>query len=136
MLTNRSIPQAGVIPVIPYPDVPVATKWLCEAFGFTPRILMGSHRAQLNVGEAAVGLSEQLASSPQGKSSTLVRVASVDDHYEQACRHGVRILRDPADYPYGERQYQVEDFAGHLWTFSESIADVAPESWGGVAGVL
>jgi uncharacterized glyoxalase superfamily protein PhnB len=48
----------------------------------------------------------------------------------------VRILRPPTDYPYGERQYTVEDFAGHTWTFSQSIADVSPETWGGTSGQL
>jgi uncharacterized glyoxalase superfamily protein PhnB len=60
-----------------------------------------------------------------------VRVADVDWHYEQARQRGVRILRPPADYPYGERQYTAEDLGGHRWTFSQSIADVAPEDWGG-----
>jgi len=46
---------------------------------------------------------------------------------------GARILRPPADYPYGERQYTAEDLAGHRWTFSQTIADVAPEEWGGRA---
>jgi hypothetical protein len=32
--------------------------------------------------------------------------------------------------PFGERVYTVEDLAGHRWTFSQSIADVAPEQWG------
>jgi hypothetical protein len=39
-----------------------------------------------------------------------------------------------AHYPpseYGERQYQAEDLAGHRWTFSETLRDVAPEEWGG-----
>ena len=31
----------------------------------------------------------------------------------------------------GERGYTAEDLGGHRWTFSQSIADVAPESWGG-----
>jgi len=39
----------------------------------------------------------------------------------------------PADYPYGERQYTAEGLAGHCWTFSQSIADVAPEEWGGTS---
>ena len=38
---------------------------------------------------------------------------------------------EPADFPYGERQYTAEDPAGHQWTFSETLADVAPEEWGG-----
>ena len=40
---------------------------------------------------------------------------------------------EPTDFEYGERQYSVEDLAGHQWTFSETIADVAPEEWGGIS---
>ncbi len=32
---------------------------------------------------------------------------------------------------FGERQYTAEDLVGHLWTFSETLADMAPEEWGG-----
>jgi uncharacterized glyoxalase superfamily protein PhnB len=32
---------------------------------------------------------------------------------------------EPADVEYGERQYNAEDLAGHQWTFSETLADVA-----------
>jgi uncharacterized glyoxalase superfamily protein PhnB len=42
-----------------------------------------------------------------------------------------KILSPPADYPYGERQYSVEDLGGRRWTFSQSIADSDPASWGG-----
>jgi hypothetical protein len=38
---------------------------------------------------------------------------------------------EPTDFEYGERQYQAEDPAHHQWTFSETLADVAPEDWGG-----
>ena len=31
----------------------------------------------------------------------------------------------------GERQYTAEDPAGHQWTFSETLDDVAPEASGG-----
>jgi len=55
-------------------------------------------------------------------------------HHERAQERGARILEPPADYPYGERQYTAEDLAGRRWTFSESIADVAPEEWGGTSG--
>jgi hypothetical protein len=33
--------------------------------------------------------------------------------------------------PFGELQYTVEDLVGHQWTFSETVADMAPEEWGG-----
>lgn len=35
------------------------------------------------------------------------------------------------DHPYGERQYVAEDPGGHRWTFSQSLVDVDPASWGG-----
>ena len=65
----------------------------------------------------------------------LVRVEAADSHYEHARQHGARILQPPTDYPYGERQYTAEDFAGHRWSFSQSIADVAPEDWGGTSNI-
>jgi uncharacterized glyoxalase superfamily protein PhnB len=38
---------------------------------------------------------------------------------------------EPTDFEYGERQYAAQDPAGRQWTFSETLADVAPEEWGG-----
>jgi hypothetical protein len=34
---------------------------------------------------------------------------------------------------YGERRVGAEDVSDHRWTFSQSIADVAPEECGGEA---
>jgi uncharacterized glyoxalase superfamily protein PhnB len=43
------------------------------------------------------------------------------------------ILTEPTDHPYGERQYNAQDFYGHRWDFTETIADIAPEEWSGGA---
>lgn len=139
MLANRSIPRCTVIPELAYPDIGEAISWLHEAFGFSLRIRIGDHRAQLNVGDGAVILTEQFAGenpSVESNHSVMVRVADVDSHHQRSLRSGARILRPPADYPYGERQYSAEDLAGHRWTFSQSIADVAPEDWGGTPAEL
>jgi len=135
------MPRSEAIPVLENPDVGEAARWLCDAFGFTLRLLKGAHRAQLNVGTGAVVLVEQSSGPgrPGGRrhgESVLVRVDDVARHHKRARRHGARILRPPADYPYGERQYSVEDLAGHVWTFSQTIKDVAPETWGGTPGEL
>ncbi len=135
MLSNRSVPQSVVLPEFAYPDIGEAINHLVEAFGFTLRLRIADHRAQLNVGEGAVILIETTRSVSL-KSSVVVRVDDVDAHYECARRNGVHILREPTDYPYGERQYTAEDFAGHQWTFSQSIADVDPRDWGGTPGQL
>jgi uncharacterized glyoxalase superfamily protein PhnB len=133
MLANRSIPQCTVIPQLAYPDVRRAAAWLCDAFGFSVRIFIGDHRVQLNVGDGAMVVTEQKTPGPQRSSgiSVMVRVTDADAHHERARRHGAVILRPPEDYAYGERQYSAEDLNGYVWTFSESIADVEPEDWGG-----
>src|ERR1700732_5341435 len=137
MLSNRSIPECTVIPELAYPDIGKAFDWLCDAFGFTLRIRIANHRAQLNVGDGAVVLIELAEGSRvDAGHSVMVRVESVDRHCEHATQHGARVLRPPADYPYGERQYSVEDLAGHRWNFTQSIADVDPRVWGGTPGQL
>jgi len=139
MLANRSIPRSTVIPELAYPNIREAVDWLCDAFGFTLRLRIADHRAQLNVGDAAVVLTERGPAEPCHVSfahSVMVRVDDVNAHCARAVQHGGRILREPTDYPFGERQYTVEDCGGHHWTFSQSIADVAPEEWGGTAGHL
>ncbi|MBV9050137.1 MAG: hypothetical protein JOY58_17830 [Solirubrobacterales bacterium] len=35
---------------------------------------------------------------------------------------------------YGEQQCTAADTGGHLWTVSQSLADVAPEDWGQSCG--
>ena len=124
---NRSMPRSPVIPELVYPDVREAVTWLCEGFGFGERWTAGEHRAQLAVGDAAV----VVMTTTHG---VMVRVEDVDAHHARAERRGARILDPPTDFPYGERQYNAEDLAGDRWTFSQTIADVAPEDWGGRSG--
>jgi uncharacterized glyoxalase superfamily protein PhnB len=147
VLMNRSIPSSVVIPVLEYPDVREAVDWLCRMFGFVERLRIENHRAQLCFGEGAVIVVERQvahgAPCPEDSGSrplpadgfshsVMVRVADVDNHHEQAKQFGARIVNPPTDYPYGERQYSVEDLGGHQWTFSQTIADVDPSSWGGI----
>ena len=40
--TNRSLPEATVIPVLAYPDVVEATDWLCNASRSKVRLRIGS----------------------------------------------------------------------------------------------
>ncbi|HJT35139.1 MAG TPA: VOC family protein [Pirellulales bacterium] len=140
MLSNRSIPCATVIPVLAYPDVNQAATWLCDAFGFSVRLRIGTHRVQLNVGDGAVIVREQRPNEVDAVSglghSVTVRVADADAHCQQAKEHGARITQQPVTHPFGERQYNAEDFVGYSWTFSQSVADVHPAEWGGTAEQL
>jgi uncharacterized glyoxalase superfamily protein PhnB len=141
MIRNRSVPSAVVIPELAYEDVAQASDWLCVAFGFTERLRIGDHRAQLVFGAGAViltsgGRDQTDAGVANSTHSVLVRVDDADRHHERAVKAGARILRPPTDFSYGERQYSAEDLGGHLWTFSQSIADIDPASWGGTPGAI
>jgi uncharacterized glyoxalase superfamily protein PhnB len=135
--TNRSIPRSTVIPELAYADVTSAGDWLCAHFGFSVRLRIANHRAQLNVGDGAIVVTELRGQSGGDTAhGVMVRVEDVDAHYARTSQGGAQILRPPADHPYGERQYTAVDPGGHVWTFTQSIADVAPESWGGTPGLL
>lgn len=141
MKINRSIPAATVVPVLIYPDVREAVAWLGAAFGFVERVQIGEdHRSQLRVGDGAVIIGDVRGDRRpprpgEATHSVMVRVESVDAHRERAGANGARILMEPTTFEYGERQYTAEDPAGHQWTFSETIADVEPEAWGGITVV-
>jgi uncharacterized glyoxalase superfamily protein PhnB len=124
---NRSVPSVSVIPELPYADVREAAEWLCRAFGFRERLQIGDHRAQLVYADGAVIVIRGGA----GPSHLLVRVEDADAHRARAEAAGATIRSEPTDWPYGERQYSAEDPGGHIWTFSQSIADVDPADWGG-----
>jgi uncharacterized glyoxalase superfamily protein PhnB len=139
MKPNHSIPSATVIPVLIYPDVREAVAWLTAAFGFIERVRIGeNHRAQLKVGDGAVIIGDvrhdrRPPRRGEVTHSVSVRMENIDAHCERARAHGARTVDPLTDFPHGERQYMAEDFAGHQWTFSQTLADVAPEAWGGIS---
>ncbi len=138
MKPNRSIPESVVIPVLIYPDVREAVAWLTAAFGFVERVRIGeNHRSQLRFGDGAVIVGDvrhdrRPPRAGEVTHSVMVRVDDVVAHCDRARAHGAQILMEPIDFEYGERQYTAADPAGHQWTFSETLDDVAPEAWGGV----
>ena len=139
MIDNRSIPSATVVPVLVYPDVRAAVAWLTEAFGFAERVRIGEdHRSQMRIGDDGAVIVADVRREQQppqdGVTTHLlkVRVADVDAAFERAREHGARVVEEPIEHVYGERECTVEDLAGHRWQFTQTLRDVAPEEWGGV----
>jgi uncharacterized glyoxalase superfamily protein PhnB len=142
MLVNRSAPSARLVPVLIYEDVAKAIEWLCGAFGFTERLRAPDRsgritHAQLSMGEGAImlGASGSMFRPPRSaevNQYVIAHVEDIDRHFEQAKKFGARILQSPVNQPFGERQYTAEDPGGHRWTFSEHVADVAPQEWGAI----
>ena len=135
-MINRTMPSCTIIPVLAYTDVSKTITWLCEVFGFRLRWQAGNHRAQLAYGDGVIAITgaNTEESSTVQRYSLLVRVEDVMAHYQHAKSHGATIVATPEDFPYGERQYTAVDIDGYVWTFSQSITDLAPEDWGGKSG--
>jgi uncharacterized glyoxalase superfamily protein PhnB len=140
VLTNRSAPPVTVTPVLVYPDVRTAVAWLTRAFGFQECVRIGEdHRAQMRVGHdgavVVADLSGQHASPDKGRVTHVlkVRVPDVDAGFERARAAGAVVVEEPTTFPYGERSCMLEDLAGHRWELTQTVRDVPPEEWGGLA---
>ena len=141
MLISRTTGSASVVPELVYPDVEQAVAWLCDTFGFVELWRAGGHRARLAFGNGVIILADAGPrygrAAPEGgelrSHAEMVKDGNVDAHHVHALQRGARILSPPTDYPYGERQYSVADLAGHHWTFTQTIVDLAPEEWGGTS---
>ena len=130
MRFNRSVPPCPVIPVLIYPDPRVAADWLAKAFGFTVRLRIANHRIQMKAGDGCFTVAEGTV-APNNSHIVQVRIEDAQQHCERARQNGAIILTEPKKQPYGELQYNAQDFYGHRWDFTETTADVAPEDWSG-----
>lgn len=135
MRHNRSVPPCPLIAVLTYPDPGVAAEWLGKAFGFIVRLRIGNHRIQMLAGEGCFTIAEG-SLVPNHSIIVQVRIDNALAHCERARSAGARILTEPTDHFYGERQYNAEDFYGHRWDFTETLADIDPETWGGILGPM
>ena len=139
MMMNRLAPTATVVPILVYEDVGQAIQWLCRTFGFVERLRFERDgvvgHAQLAVAEGAIMLGREGGPyrAPHGNDVAAYVHVTVDDvqnHFDRAKAAGANIVKPPTEMPFGVRQYTARDHAGHWWTFSQNVADVAPEEWG------
>lgn len=136
---NRSAPDSAVIPVLYYPDVGEAVEWLTTVLPFTERLRNSENRRQLSHSNGAIvvtkpgGNADAAPSTQQspGAHSITLRVTGIDALFLRAKTAGARVLAEPADHMYGERQCSFLDPCGHPWTLSETIFDSDPADWGG-----
>jgi predicted enzyme related to lactoylglutathione lyase/uncharacterized glyoxalase superfamily protein PhnB len=138
MIQNRSVPTNTILPHVHYTDVPEAVGWLSRTFGFREHYRYGDpvSGAQVHLGDAWIMLKKAQAghASPAqlgyGTQSLTVFVDDVDGHFARVKKEGALIVEELHETEYGERQYGVEDLAGHHWLFSRHARDHNPEEWG------
>jgi uncharacterized glyoxalase superfamily protein PhnB len=121
---------ADIHPCLTYEDAPAAIAWLCQAFGFTRRLVVPADDGSVVHSELTLGTGVIMVSSPKpgserfgprhprgGPTSLSVYVADPDAHHRRAVAAGARIVQQPKDEEYGARGYAAEDPEGHRWYF-------------------
>jgi uncharacterized glyoxalase superfamily protein PhnB len=139
MLFNRSAPHARVVPVLIVADVRAAVDWYGRAWGFVEHVRIGEgHRAQLGLPGAVAAELIVAEVRPGRRVPTTERshqvMLKLDDVAAAASRAqqlGATVIDPPHDWEYGERQATIADPFGHHWVLTQTLADTAPESWGG-----
>ncbi len=113
-----------------YSNPNAAIKFLCEAFGFTRRLVVPGSDDRIEHSELSLGNAVVMVSSPKpewnrvgpkelaGGSQTLsIFVTDPDAHFNQAREAGAEIVQELKDEDYGSRGYMARDIEGHLWYF-------------------
>lgn len=121
-----------VIPTLRYSNASAAIDWICDAFGFTPHLIVedgngGVSHAQLSFGNGMIMLGPvrddefgRFQRPPEAEvvtQSPYIIVADIDDHYARAVAAGAAITVEIKDEDYGGRGYSCRDPQGHLWNF-------------------
>ena len=138
MPANPPANMPRVTPYLYYEDVAAALDWLARAFGLRERVRMpgpdgkiGHAEMELADGVVMMGRPGPDYKNPkrlgQVTQSLYVYVDDVDKHFRQAKEAGAKIVADPVDQFYGDRNYAADDPEGHRWYFAQHVRDVAPE---------
>ncbi len=120
-------------------DVRAAVAWYCEVFMFVEHVRIGDrHRSQIGLPDApaaelVVAEVRPGRRTPERERShqVMLKVEDVGAVVETAVSRGARLVEPPHDWEYGERQATVDDPFGHQWILNQTLADIAPEQWGG-----
>jgi len=127
-----------VTPYILYEDVEAALAFLAKAFGFKERMRIpmadgkvGHAEMELADGVVMMGCPGPDYRNPKrlGHKTQMVHVYvdDVDAHYAHAKAAGAKIIAEPTDQFYGDRNYRAQDPQGHEWCFAQHVKDVAAE---------
>ena len=123
-----------VIPSLRYKDASRAVKWLEEAFGFKPAMVVDGENGTIMHAELTYGPDGMVMlgtdrddpyGSHAGQGWMYVVVEDADAHYAQAKAAGAEIVRELEDQDYGSRDYGARDFEGNMWSFGTYRPEVS-----------
>ncbi len=140
----------GLSSAVCYVDPKKAFRWLEEAFGFEPLMVILDENdnlahSEMKYGDSVVMIGNEWSDdhrSPKslgGKNTQSVHVQlakgeDVDAHCERARKAGAEIIQEPSTQFYGDRTYRARDGEGHIWTFGVTVQKMTPAEWDAAAG--
>lgn len=140
----------GLSSAVSYVDPKAAFRWLEDAFGFEPLMVILDENenlmhSEMKYGDSIVMVGSEWSvdhKSPKslgGKTTQTVHVQlargeDIDAHCERARKAGAEIAQEPATQFYGDRTYRARDPEGHIWTFGVTVEEKTPEQWAEAAG--
>lgn len=139
----------GLSSALSYKDPKAAFRWLEEAFGFEPLMVILDNEGNLAHSEMTFGHcvvmigtewteKHRSPKSIDGVNTQTVHVQleeNLDSHCERARKAGAKILQEPQTQFYGDRTYRCTDPEGHIWTFGQTVQQMTPEEWDKAAGL-
>lgn len=141
----------GLSSAVSYVDPNAAFRWLEEAFGFEPLMVLLDENdkiahSEMSYGQDVVMIGAEWSDdhkspkSVSGKNTQSVHVQlardeDIDAHCERARKAGADIIMAPATQFYGDRTYRARDPEGHIWTFGVTVNEVGPEAWDKASGL-
>lgn len=138
MVANPPEGFPRITPYLLYEDCPAALDFLAAAFGFTERLRVPGPDGTITHAEVQLADGFIMMGTPGPEyenpsrhghvnATVYVYVDDVDKHFEQAKAAGAKILSEPEDQFYGDRNYMAEDPQGQHWSFATHTRDTAPE---------
>jgi uncharacterized glyoxalase superfamily protein PhnB len=122
-----------------YEDCEAALEFLAKAFGFAEDMRITDDNGKVTHAEMRLEDGVIMMGHPgpdyqnpsrtgHVNATTYVYVDDVDKHFEQAKSGGAKIISEPADQFYGDRNYMAEDPQGQQWGFATCVKDFDPET--------
>ena len=140
----------GLSSAVCYVDPKPMFRWLEDAYGFEPLMVILDENenlmhSEMKYGDSVVMVGSEWSAdhkSPKslgGKNTQTVHVQlargeDIDAHCARAKKAGAEIMQEPSTQFYGDRTYRARDPEGHIWTFGVTVEEKSPEEWDKAAG--
>lgn len=139
----------GLSSALSYQDPKAAFRWLEEAFGFEPLMVLldkdgNIAHSEMSFGNSCVMIGTEWTDkhrspkSIEGINTQTVHIQleeDIDAHCERARKSGAVILQEPNTQFYGDRTYRAADPEGHIWTFGQTVQKLTPAEWDKASGL-